>query len=56
MINTESAIGKHSRICVLNAKVGPNERNVPFVAEEYLRKAGYSNVTLVEISKQTCGA
>jgi hypothetical protein len=55
-INTEPVIGKQSRICVLNAKVGPNDRDVPFVLEEYMRIAGYTNVTLVEISKQTCGA
>jgi predicted O-methyltransferase YrrM len=26
------------------------------VAEEYLKKAGYKDVTLVKISKKTCGA
>jgi hypothetical protein len=54
--NIESSIGKQSRICVLKAEVGPNEKDSTFLAEEYLRRAGYTNVTLVAISKLTCGA
>jgi hypothetical protein len=44
-------IEKEWRICVLNTKTEPDNYYPPLVVHEYMKMAGYTDVTLVEINK-----